>query len=232
MKKGKGRILYRNLYKRCLDILLTLILIVLFTPVFLTLCVLSLITLKEAPLFSQPRGGYRGKVFRIYKLRTMTSQRDEVGELLPDEHRLNKFGKWIRKTSLDELPNFINVLKGDMSLIGPRPLVEEYLALYTPEQFRRHDALPGITGWAQINGRNAISWEEKFKLDVWYVDNLSFKLDIKILLLTLFKVMRCADISEQGQATVSLFTGGTQSSLHGFQTSVALTNPAVEQSNP
>lgn len=165
---------------------------------------------KKSIIFSQPRGGYQGKPFRIYKFRTMTNASDAQGNLLPDEKRLTRFGLWLRKTSLDELPSLWNVLKGDMCLVGPRPLLVQYLPLYSPEQARRHEALPGITGWAQVNGRNAISWEDKFKLDVWYVDHVSFWLDIKILFLTFYKVIRRADINEAGEATASVFTGQVQ----------------------
>ena len=158
-------------------------------------------------LFTQTRPGLYGKPFRMIKFRSMTDARDANRELLPDAIRLTAFGKFLRASSLDELPGLWNVLKGDMSLVGPRPLLMEYLPLYTPEQARRHQARPGITGWAQINGRNAISWEEKFKLDVWYVDNQSFWLDLKILLLTIKKVFVREGISATGEATMPKFTG-------------------------
>lgn len=158
-------------------------------------------------IFKQQRPGLHGKPFYLYKFRTMTDERDEKGELFPDHVRLTPFGQFLRKYSLDELPQLFNVLKGDISLVGPRPLLMEYLELYTPEQARRHEVKPGITGWAQVNGRNAISWEEKFKLDVWYVDHQSFWLDLKILFLTVLKVLRSEGISQQGHVTMEKFTG-------------------------
>ena len=161
----------------------------------------------EPFFFSQKRVGYREKVFNLFKLKSMTDARNENGELLSDEKRLTALGKFLRKTSLDEIPQLINVLKGDMSLVGPRPLLVQYLALYTDEQKRRHLVKPGITGWAQINGRNAISWEEKFKLDVWYVDNQSFWLDMKIIWLTIRKVLVREGINQEGQATMKPFKG-------------------------
>lgn len=158
-------------------------------------------------LFSQKRPGLHGQTFRMFKFRTMTNEIDEQGNLLPDSNRLTPFGKLLRTTSLDELPALWNVIKGDLSLVGPRPLLIEYLPLYSKEQARRHNVKPGITGWAQINGRNAISWETKFKLDVWYVDNQSFWLDIKILFLTVKKVFIREGINAEGQTTMSKFTG-------------------------
>jgi lipopolysaccharide/colanic/teichoic acid biosynthesis glycosyltransferase len=157
--------------------------------------------------FRQQRPGLDGKIFGIYKFRTMTNEKDGNGKLLPDEDRLVGIGKFIRSTSLDELPQLFNVLKGEMSFVGPRPLLVEYLERYNAEQKRRHDIKPGITGWAQVNGRNAISWEEKFKLDVWYVENQSFLLDMKILWMTFLKVIKRSDISQQGQATMEVFKG-------------------------
>jgi lipopolysaccharide/colanic/teichoic acid biosynthesis glycosyltransferase len=160
--------------------------------------------------FKQIRPGLRGNPFLIYKFRTMLDLRDENGNLLPDEKRLTKIGKFLRNTSLDELPELWNVLKGDMSLVGPRPLLMEYLGRYTPEQARRHNVKPGITGWAQINGRNAISWDEKFKLDVWYVDNWNIFLDLKIIFITLIKVIKREGISAEGHATMPEFKGNKQ----------------------
>lgn len=157
--------------------------------------------------FTQVRPGLRGKPFKMVKFRTMTSERDSGGQLMPDSVRLTPFGRFLRATSLDELPELWNVLKGDMSLVGPRPLLMDYLPLYSPEQARRHEVLPGVTGWAQVNGRNAISWEDKFKLDVWYVDNRSLLLDIKILWLTVKKVLVRDGISAEGEATMSAFKG-------------------------
>lgn len=158
-------------------------------------------------LFKQTRPGLHGVPFELYKFRTMTDEKDENGVLLSDGKRLTETGKFIRKYSLDELPQLINVVKGELSLVGPRPLLMEYLELYDDRQMRRHEVKPGITGWAQVNGRNAISWEEKFELDVWYVENQSFLLDMKILYLTLLKVVKSEDISQDGQATMEKFTG-------------------------
>ena len=176
-------------------------------PLFLTLMVLVRLRLGSPVFFSQVRPGMGGRPFRMFKFRTMTNQRDESGELLPDSVRLTRFGKFLRSSSLDELPELWNVLKGDMSLVGPRPLLMEYLPLYNERQNRRHEVRPGITGWAQVNGRNAISWEQKFELDVWYVENQSFWLDLKILFLTVWKVVRRDGISAAGDATMPKFTG-------------------------
>lgn len=158
-------------------------------------------------IFSQLRPGKNGEIFQFYKFRSMTDERDNLGNLLPDEKRLTDFGQFLRKTSLDELPQLWNVLKGDMSFVGPRPLLVEYLDRYTPTQSRRHEVKPGITGLAQVKGRNAISWEEKFKLDIWYIDNWSFWLDLKILILTFLQVIQQKNINQQGQATVKYFQG-------------------------
>ncbi|WP_272950327.1 sugar transferase [Bacillus mycoides] len=166
------------------------------------------IKLGSPVIFNQQRPGLHGKPFYLYKFRTMTDEKDEQGNLHSDYLRLTSFGKFLRKLSLDELPQLINVMKGDISLIGPRPLLMEYLSLYTPEQDRRHDVRPGITGWAQVNGRNAISWEEKFELDVWYVDHQSFWLDVKIIFLTIVKVFKSEGISQKGHVTIERFTGG------------------------
>lgn len=166
------------------------------------------IKLGSPVIFKQQRPGLHGKPFYLYKFRTMTDAKDEQGNLHSDYLRLTSFGKFLRKLSLDELPQLINVMKGDISLIGPRPLLMEYLSLYTPEQDRRHDVRPGITGWAQVNGRNAISWEEKFELDVWYVDHQSFWLDVKIIFLTIVKVFKSEGISQKGHVTIERFTGG------------------------
>src|SRR5688572_7794147 len=185
--------------------------VVLTAPVwgFLVLVLAAIVRVKlgSPVFFRQERPGLHGKIFRLLKFRTMTDARDAQGNLLPDAQRLPPFGRWLRSTSLDELPELLLVLKGDMSLVGPRPLLVQYLPLYNKEQARRHDIRPGITGWAQINGRNAISWEEKFALDVWYVDNRSLWLDVKILLLTVWRVFNRHGISAANEATMSVFTG-------------------------
>jgi lipopolysaccharide/colanic/teichoic acid biosynthesis glycosyltransferase len=193
--------------KRLFDIVVSMISIVLLIPLFGILYIFIWINLGTPVLFSQSRPGLKGKPFVMYKFRTMRDSVDENGMLLPDALRLTKFGKFLRSTSLDELPELWNVLKGEMSLVGPRPLLMEYLPLYSDEQARRHDVLPGITGWAQVNGRNSLSWVEKFKLDVWYVDNHSFFLDLKILFLTLKKIFIREGISAEGVATMNKFTG-------------------------
>lgn len=197
--------------KLIFDLLVAVFVIVLMCPVILVLVLVVQFNFGCPIFFSQVRPGLQGRPFRMYKFRTMTDSRDERGNLLPDASRLTPFGKWLRATSLDEIPGLWNVLRGDMSLIGPRPLLMEYLELYTLEQARRHEVKPGITGWAQINGRNAISWEEKFKLDVWYVDNKSFVLDIKILWQTVLKVVKRDGISAAGEATMPVFTGNLES---------------------
>ncbi|MGG2092734.1 sugar transferase [Bacillus sp. S13(2024)] len=193
--------------KRLFDVLISSCLLLLFSGILLTVFILIRIKLGSPVIFKQKRPGLQGKLFYIYKFRTMTNEKDQQGNLLPDDARLTSFGKLLRKLSLDELPQLINVIKGDISLVGPRPLLIEYLPLYTAEQARRHEVRPGITGWAQVNGRNAISWEDKFTLDVWYIDNLSFWLDIKILFLTVVKVFKTEGISQQGHATMEKFNG-------------------------
>jgi sugar transferase EpsL len=194
--------------KRGFDLIATLLGLIPLAPFLLLVALAVRIKHGWPVLFKQRRPGKGGKSFLIYKFRTMTDERDASGQLLPDAKRVTALGKFLRATSLDEFPELINVLKGEMSLVGPRPLLMEYLPLYTPEQARRHEVRPGITGWAQVNGRNAISWEEKFKLDVWYVDNRSLWLDIKILWMTLVKVFRREGISQEGEATMSKFTRG------------------------
>jgi len=176
-------------------------------PLYILVWIAVLVTMGRPILFRQQRPGLHGRIFTVYKFRTMSDAKDSSGQNLPDANRLTVTGRWLRRLSLDELPQLLNVLSGDMSIVGPRPLLVEYLPLYTGEQSRRHNVKPGITGWAQVNGRNAISWEDRFKLDVWYVDNQSFFLDMKILLLTLYKVLKGSDITEQGQETMSKFTG-------------------------
>jgi lipopolysaccharide/colanic/teichoic acid biosynthesis glycosyltransferase len=193
--------------KRLVDFVFALFACITFALPMLCLCVLVRYKLGAPVFFTQVRPGLHGKPFRMVKFRTMTDDKDAAGNLLPDKVRLTKFGQFIRSTSLDELPELWNVLKGEMSLVGPRPLLMEYLPLYSPDQARRHEMRPGITGWAQVNGRNAISWEERFKLDVWYVDHQSFLLDCKIVLLTIQKVFVREGISAQGEVTMSKFTG-------------------------
>jgi sugar transferase EpsL len=193
--------------KRLIDILLSIILLSISSPLLIVIALLVRTRLGSPVLFRQVRPGLHGKAFTIYKFRTMTNSRDEEGALQSDAERLTPFGQFLRSTSLDELPEFMNVLRGDMSLVGPRPLVMQYLDRYTPEQRRRHEALPGITGWAQVNGRNAMSWEEKFELDVWYVDNMSLWLDLRILLRTIWKILRREGISQPGHATAEEFMG-------------------------
>ena len=193
--------------KRLVDFTATLSGLFALSPLLLVLGILVRTQLGSPVLFRQTRPGRGGKPFLMDKFRTMTDERDADGELLPDDRRLTTFGKFLRSSSLDELPELINVLKGEMSLVGPRPLLMEYLPLYSAEQARRHEMRPGITGWAQVNGRNAISWEEKFKLDVWYVDNQSLLLDLRILWLTLAKVFLREGISQEGQVTMDKFRG-------------------------
>lgn len=194
-------------FKRLLDLLGSFILLVILSPALLVLFLLVWLFLGWPVIFSQERPGLHGRLFRLYKFRSMRDLRDANGNLLPDEQRLTRFGRFLRSTSLDELPELFNVLKGDMSLVGPRPLLVQYLERYTPEQARRHEVRPGITGWAQVNGRNALSWEEKFALDVWYVDLRSFWLDIKILFMTLAKVFKREGINAEGSATAPEFMG-------------------------
>ena len=196
--------------KRVFDILVSASALFILLPVILLLTVLIHGRLGAPVLFRQPRPGRNGLPFQMVKFRTMLDAVDADGNMLPDEQRLTPFGAFLRSTSLDELPELWNVLKGDMSLVGPRPLLMEYLPLYSQEQFRRHEVRPGVTGWAQINGRNAISWEDKFKLDVWYVDNRSIWLDLKILFLTVKKVLVRDGISGEGEATMSKFTGNNE----------------------
>jgi undecaprenyl phosphate N,N'-diacetylbacillosamine 1-phosphate transferase len=199
--------LYRSFLKNILDRILALAGLLIASPIFFLVWLALTLANRGEPFFFQSRPGKGGKIFRIVKFRTMNNRRDAKGELLPDAERLTPVGSFVRKTSFDEIPQLINVLKGDMSLIGPRPLLVEYLPLYSREQARRHDVRPGITGWAQVNGRNAIDWETKFLLDVWYVDHLSFLLDLKIIWLTVLKVFRSEGISAAGSATMEKFTG-------------------------
>ena len=193
--------------KRVFDLLAVTLGLILLSPIILLTALSVSIFLGTPILFRQQRPGYKGQPFFIYKFRTMTDASDSVGNLLPDDQRLTRLGRFLRALSLDELPELLNILRGEMSLVGPRPLLMEYLERYSPEQMRRHDAFPGLTGWAQVNGRNAITWQDKFRYDVWYVDNWSFWLDIKILVLTLWKVIRREGISQPGQATTEYFMG-------------------------
>jgi len=196
--------------KRLFDILTVLLTAPFWVPLVIVLAVLVRIRLGSPVFFRQQRPGLHGQIFRLIKFRTMTDARDASGNLLPDSERLPPFGKWLRSSSLDELPELLLVLKGDMSLVGPRPLLVQYLPLYNKEQARRHDVRPGLTGWAQINGRNAISWEEKFAYDVWYVNHQSLWLDVKILFLTVWRVFNRHGISAANEATMPVFTGASE----------------------
>lgn len=182
--------------------------ITLLSPLIVIISILVAILFKRPIFFTQTRPGLHGKPFRIIKFRTMTNERDEAGALLPDAARLPAFGRFLRATSLDELPELVNVLRGEMSLVGPRPLLMDYLDLYTPDQFRRHELRPGLTGWAQVKGRNNLPWIDRFALDLWYVDNRTFLLDLKILILTLARVVQARDINQEGHATMERFHGG------------------------
>jgi len=199
--------MYHVLGKRVFDLTLTGLLLPVLLPLMALVALLVRLKLGGPVLFAQERPGLHGKPFLMRKFRTMTDARDAAGKLLPDSERLPPFGAFLRSTSLDELPELFNVLNGEMSLVGPRPLLMEYLERYTPEQARRHEVKPGITGWAQICGRNTITWEEKFALDVWYVDNITLRLDLRILIITLWKVLQRQGISQSGQATVEYFQG-------------------------
>lgn len=193
--------------KRAFDLVVSAVSLILLSPCILIVAILVRLKLGAPILFTQSRPGKNDRVFEIFKFRSMTSETDQHGNLLPDETRLTKFGRFMRATSLDELPGLVNVLKGDMSLVGPRPLLVEYLPRYNARQKRRHEVKPGITGWAQVNGRNAVSWEERFELDVWYVENQSFLLDLKILVMTVGKVVRRSGVSAAGHATMPKFQG-------------------------
>lgn len=199
--------MYSAYFKRITDIILSFVALLILSPLFIILSVWLKIVNKDSPFFFQKRPGKQGKIFSVIKFKTMTDERDVAGSLLPDERRLTKVGIFVRSTSLDELPQLINVLKGDMSLIGPRPLLPQYLPLYTKTQVRRHEVRPGITGWAQVNGRNAISWKKKFELDVWYVDHISFAMDLKIIALTIKKVFIKEGINSSSSVTMDIFTG-------------------------
>ncbi|MBR0394249.1 MAG: sugar transferase [Alistipes sp.] len=200
--------MYRHFFKRFFDFWIAFIALLCISPILIVVTIWLHFANKGAgAFFLQERPGLNGKVFKIVKFKTMTDERGADGALLPDAERLTRVGRFVRSTSIDELPQLINVVKGDMSLIGPRPLLVQYLPLYSAEQARRHDVRPGITGWAQCHGRNAISWSEKFRLDVWYVDNLSLKIDLQIIFITIKKVLCRADISQVGEATIEPFNG-------------------------
>jgi undecaprenyl phosphate N,N'-diacetylbacillosamine 1-phosphate transferase len=199
--------LYQKYIKRPLDLLLSLLAFLVLLPVFLLVSILLIVANNGTPFFTQTRPGKNEKLFQVIKFKTMNDKADAQGNLLPDDVRLTRIGRFVRKTSLDEIPQLLNVIKGGMSLIGPRPLLVEYLHLYRPEQRRRHSVRPGITGWAQVNGRNTISWNEKFKYDIYYVDHLSFALDVKIFFITILKVFKAEGISGRGVATAERFNG-------------------------
>lgn len=201
--------MYKVFFKPIFDFFIALIILVLSLPITFFVWVLLVYANRGKPFFFQSRPGKRGKIFSIVKFKTMNDKKDAAGNLLPDADRLTPVGSFVRKTSLDEIPQLLNVLKGDMSLIGPRPLLVEYLPLYNERQKKRHEVRPGITGWAQVNGRNAISWEQKFEYDVYYVDNLSLTLDLKIIYLTILKVFKSEGISSEGSATMEKFTGNS-----------------------
>ena len=196
--------MYKKYIKRILDIILSLIAIIVTLPIFLIVGILILIFIGQPAIFRQKRPGKNEKIFTMYKFRTMTNKKDEDGNLLPDELRLTKLGKFLRKTSLDEIPEFINILKGDMSFVGPRPLLVEYLPYYTEEEHHRHDVRPGLTGWAQANGRNLVNWDERFKLDLEYVNNVSLKMDIKVILKTINVVLKREGITD-GKTETMIF---------------------------
>lgn len=199
--------MYVKFLKRIIDFVFAFVALIILSPLLLSLMLILFFNNKGAVFFFQKRPGLNGKIFKVIKFKTMNDKADKNGNLLADAQRLTKLGVFIRKTSLDEIPQLINVLKGDMSLIGPRPLLPEYLPLYNKVQKKRHHVKPGITGWAQVNGRNAISWKKKFEYDVWYVENISFNIDIKILLKTILKVVKSEDINMKNQVTTSKFEG-------------------------
>ena len=200
--------MYKHFFKRFFDFWIALIALICISPILIVVTIWLHFANKGAgAFFTQERPGKDAKIFRVVKFKTMTDERDENGELLPDEDRLTKVGKFVRSTSIDELPQLFNVLKGDMALIGPRPLLVQYLPLYSKEQARRHEVRPGISGWAQCHGRNNISWTKKFELDVWYVDHVSLLTDLKVIWITIMKVLKRADISQEGQATIEPFNG-------------------------
>lgn len=201
--------IYSRYLKRPIDFILALMAVIAFSPVLIIVAILVRIKLGSPIIFKQKRPGYKEKIFTLYKFRTMTNERDDNGELLPDEVRLTKFGRFLRSTSLDELPELYNILKGDMSIVGPRPLLVKYLDRYNEEQHLRHDVRPGLTGWAQVNGRNTVAWTERFKMDVWYTKNISFSLDLKIILLTIKNVLKREGINSDNDATMEEFLGNS-----------------------
>jgi undecaprenyl phosphate N,N'-diacetylbacillosamine 1-phosphate transferase len=202
--------MYRHIFKQLIDFFISLIGFIIISPVFILLWIwLSIANKGSGAFFFQERPGKDEKIFKVIKFKTMTDERDASGNLLPDAERLTKVGKFVRSTSLDEIPQLLNVIKGDMSLIGPRPLLVQYLPLYNDAQRRRHEVRPGITGWAQVNGRNAISWKQKFEFDVWYVDNISLSLDVKILVRTILKVFKREGISSDTSSTMEVFKGNS-----------------------
>ena len=204
MRQVKAHLVYHST-KRVLDLVGSAAALLVISPVMLATAAAIRLTIGKPVLYKQQRPGYKGQVFSLYKFRTMNDVRDAQGKLLPDSERLTRLGRFLRSYSIDELPELLNVIKGDLSLVGPRPLLVEYLPRYSSEQMRRHEVLPGLTGWAQVNGRNALTWEDKFKLDVWYVDNCSLWLDVKILFMTLWRVLKREGISQTGQATMEEF---------------------------
>ncbi|MDM1139252.1 sugar transferase [Empedobacter sp. R132-2] len=199
--------MYKNFFKRLFDFIIAFVGLLILSPIFIAVMIGLYFANDGKPFFFQERPGLNEKIFKIIKFKTMNDKKDSNGNLLPDADRLTSIGAFVRKTSLDEIPQLINVLKGDMAIIGPRPLLPQYLPLYDEVQKRRHEVRPGITGWAQVNGRNAISWAKKFELDVWYVDNLSLSTDIKVFLTTFKKVFKSEGISQDGQATMEMFNG-------------------------
>lgn len=205
---SRSRSSYQRWGKRVFDIVVSVVCLPVALPLFAVVALVIRLRIGAPVLFTQERLGFEGRQFLIVKFRTMTDSRDDRGNLLPDSERLTATGRFLRAASLDELPELINVLRGEMSLVGPRPLHSRYRGRYTPQQFRRHEALPGITGWAQVNGRNALSWEQKFALDVWYVDHQSLRLDLRIIARTLLKIVEREGISQPGEATMEEFNGG------------------------
>lgn len=210
---NKKSSIYRKYLKRPMDFIFAFISLIVLSPVFLIIAILVKIKLGSPVIFKQERPGLNGKVFTLYKFRTMTDERDDRGELLPDKERLTRLGKFLRSTSLDELPELFNILKGDMSIVGPRPLLKQYIPLYNEKQRRRHEVRPGLTGLAQVNGRNLISWEEKFEYDVKYVDNINFLIDVKIIFLTIIKVFAREGINSETSATMEPFKGNQEENI-------------------